>query len=437
MSRHVKTVLAVLAVTVASGALALPAQARPPKSFFGIQAWEAPDNKGFSNVKSGKFGVYRQLLFWSIVEDTPGARRWEYFDAIVARAAKNRVPVLAVVHGTPQHRGLYASSEHGVPPQNSKGRAAYAKFVSDAAARYGPRGTFWAANKRLPKVPIRQWQLWNEPNGSPLACRTAKCKPKSSPRRYAQLVQSASKALKRRDRGAKIGLAGMAETERATSINDYLKALYKVRGFKSAFDAVGLHPYAEDSRGVEGALARSRTVMNKAGDRAAQLWLTEIGWGTAGRQRYKQATTKKGQVEKLKRTYNLAVKKRSRYRIGLIVWFSLQDRYPTPTERAVGHWQSHTGLFDLKGRPKGSWAALLKFTGGRNKNVRLRKVVDTTSGGGQSPDGGDTTQTEPRGSEGSPDPPSGGGGDPGGSGGPPPSEPTDPFGVPCSMSALC
>jgi len=101
VSRRVKTVLAVLAATVASGALALPAQARPPKSFFGIQAWEAPDDKGFSNLQQGKFGVYRQLLFWSIVEETPGARKWDYFDAVVKRAARKRVPVLAVVVDRP------------------------------------------------------------------------------------------------------------------------------------------------------------------------------------------------------------------------------------------------------------------------------------------------------------------------------------------------
>ena len=37
-------------------------------------------------------------------------------------------------------------------------------FAAALVARYGPRGTFWAEHPDLPRLPIRAWQVFNEPN---------------------------------------------------------------------------------------------------------------------------------------------------------------------------------------------------------------------------------------------------------------------------------
>ena len=43
--------------------------------------------------------------------------------------------------------------------------AAYGRFAGQVAARFGSRGTFWAEHPELPRVPVRDYQIWNEPAG--------------------------------------------------------------------------------------------------------------------------------------------------------------------------------------------------------------------------------------------------------------------------------
>ena len=45
-----------------------------------------------------------------------------------------------------------------------RGTAAYTSFLSALVGRYGPNGSLWAEQPGLPRVPIRDWQIWNEPN---------------------------------------------------------------------------------------------------------------------------------------------------------------------------------------------------------------------------------------------------------------------------------
>ncbi len=40
----------------------------------------------------------------------------------------------------------------------------YARFLAAAARRYGTGGSFWAERPELPRRPIRDWQIWNEPS---------------------------------------------------------------------------------------------------------------------------------------------------------------------------------------------------------------------------------------------------------------------------------
>ena len=49
----------------------------------------------------------------------------------------------------------------GSPPKRV---ADYTAYLSALAKRYGPKGTFWSENPTVPKRPIREWQIWNEPN---------------------------------------------------------------------------------------------------------------------------------------------------------------------------------------------------------------------------------------------------------------------------------
>ena len=45
-----------------------------------------------------------------------------------------------------------------------RGTAAYTQFLTALVGRYGPSGSLWAEQPGLPRMPIRDWQIWNEPN---------------------------------------------------------------------------------------------------------------------------------------------------------------------------------------------------------------------------------------------------------------------------------
>ncbi len=47
------------------------------------------------------------------------------------------------------------------PPAN---RSDYVTYLAALVERYGPEGTFWTEHPELPKHPLREWQIWNEPH---------------------------------------------------------------------------------------------------------------------------------------------------------------------------------------------------------------------------------------------------------------------------------
>src|SRR4029079_7932635 len=90
-----------------------------------------------------------------------------------------------------------AAPTPGQPFSPPRDPATYAAFLRTLIGRYGPRGSFWSANPSLPRVPVRHWQIWNEPNiainfvGVP-----------SWPTTYARLLRSAYRAVHGADSGA-------------------------------------------------------------------------------------------------------------------------------------------------------------------------------------------------------------------------------------------
>ena len=86
----------------------------------------------------------------------------------------------------------------------------YAAYCGALVARYGPHGSFWRHHPRLPRRPIRTWQIWNEPTTglhdlrSPFWNDLGPVMP-----RYARILHRAHDAIKARDAGAQIVIAGL------------------------------------------------------------------------------------------------------------------------------------------------------------------------------------------------------------------------------------
>src|SRR4051812_40145797 len=94
--------MAVVAIVLALTMPAASAEARPPRSFFGLAAWTPPSPGQFQRMARAHVGIYRTTMLWSIVEHRRGHRDWRYYDEMVARAAHAGLTLLPTLVGSPR-----------------------------------------------------------------------------------------------------------------------------------------------------------------------------------------------------------------------------------------------------------------------------------------------------------------------------------------------
>ena len=140
-------------------------------------------------------------IAWDLVEPRPGMYDFAAIDRKVGAAARANIDVLGLVVRTPG----WAATDAGNPFSAPRDPAAYAAFLRTLIGRYGPRGSFWAANPGLPRRPVRNWQIWNEPNIS------INWDVQPWQRGYARLLRAAYPAVKAADPGARVVMAGPGE----------------------------------------------------------------------------------------------------------------------------------------------------------------------------------------------------------------------------------
>lgn len=184
-------------------------------------------------------------------------------DEIVGLAAQYGITVLpTVIYAPPWDVTGQSADSFGRPANDGP----YANFLTDLVDRYGPQGSFWQY-RAGPIEPIREWQIWNEPNISlywpaqPFA------------RTYVALLSAARKAIRRADPGAKVVLAGFPDFSWLD-----LEDVYQVRGARGDFDVVGVHPYTATAKGVITILRYVREVMDAHGDASKPMIADEVGF---------------------------------------------------------------------------------------------------------------------------------------------------------------
>ncbi len=352
------TALAVLLTALMLGPLTGRAAA-VSRSFFGVVPLQPPTASEYTAMGRGKVGTLRIILSWANVEPTPGQRNWAPYDEMVANASAQGIQVLATLYGSPG----FAASSPMRPPVSTAARAAFAQFVTDAVNRYKLGGSFWqspfwttfvATHPGAQPVPITDWQLLNEVNSPSFWAP-----PRPSPRQYGSLLKLTAHSVRAADPGGRVILAGLftrPSQRRAIPIEEFLDKLYRVKGIKSAFDALAVHPYArrpgEALRTVKGV----RRVTRRHGDGGSPIWVTELGWASGGTpSRY--TTTSYGQASRLEASFNSLAANAARFGIQGVIWYSLRDG-------AGGDWLYNSGLFALGGTPKPAWSSFVRFTGG-------------------------------------------------------------------------
>jgi hypothetical protein len=291
-------------------------------------------------------GVVRVTFDWAQIETRPGVYDFSRYDVWMRSVASHRMRVLPILFNTPSFRGR--QSRRGTyPPRDFD---AYASFAAAAVARYGPNGSFFSDNPDVPKVPIRSWQVWNEPNLSVYWL------PRPNPREYVQMLGAAYRAIKAVDRRAEVVTAGIPASllSGAIRFERFIGAMYRAKGARY-FDTMAPNAYGRTAQDVIRSMGRLRKLMNRNGDRRGKIWITEIGWGTGGpRSRFNIGERRQAiEIPKLLRGLYRA---RGRLRLRGVVYFGWQDLRPY-APKFKDMWGLHTGLFKLNGRPKPAYRA--------------------------------------------------------------------------------
>jgi hypothetical protein len=231
--------------------------------------------------------------------------------------------------------------------------------MSDLVKRYGPNGTFWAANPTIPEKPIRAWQIWNEQNSASFY------DPLPNVKAYAKLLDAAHDGIGSVDPKGEVVLGGMFGTPqqgRKPSIFAwrFLDKLYSIKGAKKDFDGVGIHPYAGQMTKVIQQTELMIDSIEEARDKGVKTWITELGWASSG-PRNPLVKGTKGQASRLKESFKYFLKNRRKFNTQAVIWYSWRDNN---SGEGLCEWCAGSGLLTGTGGEKPSYKAFTGFTGG-------------------------------------------------------------------------
>jgi hypothetical protein len=260
----------------------------------------------------GRSGVQsvRVPFYWRVAQPKPGGpTSFAATDPLVEGAARAGVGVLPVVLGTP----AWAARDPGRRASPPRGTDTFAAFLKLLVGRYGSRGSFWAQHPGVPRHPIREWQIWNEPN------HTFYWSDQPFARDYVALLRAAGRTVHVADPGARIVLAGFPERSW-----ELIAGLYRA-GARGAFDVAAIHPYTFEVGNVLKIVRLVRAAMARAGDGAVPIFVTEFGWSSgAGKVRrpYGFETTSADQAARLQSAVAAFARERRALGIERIYWES-------------------------------------------------------------------------------------------------------------------
>jgi hypothetical protein len=314
-----------------------------PANFFGVMA-NGPldaDNVDLmaedAVMKAAGVDSQRVPINWDRIEPTQdGPPDWTQVDRKVGAAAANGMTVLGLVLGSPEWA---SGSRVALTPPKDPGT--YAAFLKQLIARYGPFGQFWSEHPELPVVPVRDWQVWNEPNLSDYFAVQPFARP------YVRLLRAAFKAIRQADPGAKVVMAGLANF----SWKD-LEKLYKAH-VKGLFDVAAVHPFTGFPVNSVKIVRSNRRVMARHGDGGKPVWLTELTWTSAkGKTKniHNWETTEAGQAKRVTEGYRVYIKALRSLHLQRIYWYTWAgyDRPPNSFEYSGLRHASTDGTFSDK-----------------------------------------------------------------------------------------
>jgi hypothetical protein len=328
--QRLATLAALAAALLAAAPAAEAAQPRAPRGFYGVM-WDRAAERGTPEEQDAQWGLMAQngvetvriVFSWAGAQPTPGGPDdYTEIDARVASAARHGVRILPVVLYTPDWAKRFPG-RHGSPPERASD---YAAFVGRLVRRYGPAGTFWAEHPELPRRPLREWQIWNEPH---LDFYWHTPEPGAWPAEYVDLLRQAAQAIRAQDPGAKVVLAAFADASWKL-----LNSAYKA-GARRWFDVVAVNIFTGRPGFVMAATRLNRRVTRRYHQSRKPIWVTETTFPAAKGEVPRPAqdwqrrwyTTEAGMAKRLTELYALGRKNARRLRLERIYWYTWASSY--------------------------------------------------------------------------------------------------------------
>jgi hypothetical protein len=324
------TAVALAASLLAAAPAAEAAKPRAPRGFYGVM-WDRAADRGTAEEQDARWAMMersgvesvRIVFSWAATQPTAGGPDdYTEIDARVASAARHGVKILPVVLYAPEWAKRYPG-RHGSPPASA---ADYAAFVTRLVQRYGPAGTFWTEHPELPKRPLREWQIWNEPHFdfywyTPEQGGWAA--------EYVDLLRQSRQAIKGVDPGAKVVLAGFADASWKV-----LNLAYRA-GARGAFDVVAVNIFTGRPGFVMAATRLNRRITRRYHQPRMPIWVTETTFPAAKGEVPRPAqewqrrwyTTDRGMARRLTELYALGRKNARRLRLQRIYWYTWASSY--------------------------------------------------------------------------------------------------------------
>ena len=336
-----RVLFAALAV---AAAIAVPASASDFVGMYNDDAfYGSPSYRSSVFTFEAAIGVQivRQPFDWNRIEIAPGDYDFRDYDDFVLRAATAGIQVLPVLGNPPSFRASgYTRDDFQAPPASN---ADFGAFAAKLVQRYGPDGTIWAVHPGVPKLPIRSWQIWNEPN-LPMFWNTG-----PDPASYTAMLRAAHDAIHAVDPRAEVVAAGLPNSKVGISLTSYLDGMFAA-GAHGAFDTMAIHPYALNATRSLDLVVQTRALLSSRGD-SSPIWITEDGWPTDG-PLSPYTVDEAGQAANLTDLIAQVGARRAELGIRGVIIFRWRDAVST-----FDAWPLHAGLVRADGSAKPGLAA--------------------------------------------------------------------------------
>ena len=362
----------------AAGATVFAASAGAPGQVLGGRAAGEPRAEQFQRIDRGGVESVRIGFDWGALQSQKGGRSTGVEPTRRSNARPRPASTCCPPSAAPRTgrcRSAKVPHGHGARPPLTCRPAAPASRAGRSccgrrSARYGRGGEFWATHPDVPTRPIRFWQIWNEPN-----FRYFVAKP--NPKEYGKLVKRSYSVIHDVDPGAKLVLAGLfsqpngsstwrgrarrrcsrpprarllrqllprtdVQADAGDQVEDRRRRAPPLRVQLAQADR-------DDRRSPPGPEQEPRPERGTLADRA-RLELRP-------RQRFSKGPA--GQARELRNAFKLLLKKRNKWRIQRLYWFSVDD------QEGACNFCDGSGLFGEGFKPKKSWNEYVKFAGGK------------------------------------------------------------------------